>query len=806
MNESMTGAIVRQTEQIAALKVENETLSRQAERLIESEGKLCELKEEFDAQLNEYAALFAAQKEENEALSRQVKQLIKAEGRLYEFQERLDAQLKEYSELYGLNKTLNAISEYTGLYDLNKTLDAISDLPRIFAHAVAYATNNLGFERILFFQQTGSSGDYSVCASGGYYEKQEKESVMALSIPKESALLVALSYGEGYLVCTETNSRAVLSEYKPRLQMDEYLIYPLGSRVQPMCLLVVGNSEKNAHFYRRISESEATLLSIGNFAELLSSSLENKLNYARLKNALERESLAKIKYRSIFENSVEGIFQTSPDGSFLDCNLATAVILGYDSPEEIICGISDITHQLYVHPQRRTELFAMLLNRQDVKNFEVEFYRKDRSILWALLSVRPKFNEDGELVAIDGVLRDITEQRKLEEQLRQSQKMEVVGTLSGGLAHDFNNVLSGILGSASLLRMQIDRGKEFSREQLCTKLDVVIELCNRAADVVAQLMAISRKQEASLAPVDLRNVIKNIFYICRNTFDKSIDIAVNVPDEQIMINADSIQIEQALLNLCVNAGHAMTIMRKEGDTHGGELLISMERRFMDRHFHIYHPATAEDTEYWIVSVRDTGIGMDAKTVARIFDPFFTTKEKGRGTGLGLAMVYNIVQQHKGLIDVYSEPGIGTTFNVYLPALNSSATPSGDKDSDVIPMGEGLLLVVDDEPFIRQAAQSILEECGYKVLLAENGEVAVSRFREHSDEIRAVVMDMIMPKKSGLDAYIEIRQIRPDVRILFASGFMQDERIAALGEMGIREIINKPYSMRTLAEAVARILA
>lgn len=754
------------------------------------------------------ATRIAALEEENEALSQQVKRLIKAEGELYEFQEQLDAQLKEYAGLYELNRTLNAVSDLPKIFaddDLNGLLNAAVDLQKVFSHAVAYVIDNLGYERVLFFRQVDTSGSYTVCASGGYYEQEENDSVTALVIPRDAPLLTGLTDGPGYLVCSEQCCQASLSGFCPRLRMSEYLLYPLGSRVQPIFLLVVGNSEKNARFYRRVNDCEATLLGIGNFAELLFSSLENRFYYAKMRTALERESLAKKKYHGIFENSVEGIFQTSPEGRILDCNPATANLLGYDSPAEIIREVNDIGHQLYVHPQRRDELFAMLKLGQDVKNFEVEFYCKDRSKIWALLSIRPNFNEENELLYIDGVLRDITGQRRLEEQLRQSQKMEVVGTLSGGLAHDFNNVLCGILGTASLLRIQLAKGTEFSKEKLCDKMDTVIELSNRAADVVAQLMIISRKQEVSLAPVDLRSVIGHVVRICRNTFDKSIELAVDIADDQLMINADSGQIEQVLLNLCINASHAMTIMREEGDSHRRELSITTARQFADHHFCIYHPAVVKGTEYWVLSVRDTGIGMDAKTVSRVFDPFFTTKEKGIGTGLGLSMAYNIVQQHKGLIDVYSEPGMGTTFNVYLPVLADDESFADVGYTADMPTGEGLLLVADDEPLVRQAAKSILEELGFDVLLAEDGEAAVSLYKEHSDEIKAIVMDMIMPKKSGMEAFLEIQRIRPDVKIIFSSGFMQDKRITKLTEMGIGDFIKKPYSMHMLAAAIARLL-
>ena len=438
--------------------------------------------------------------------------------------------------------------------------------------------------------------------------------------------------------------------------------------------------------------------------------------------------------------------------------------------------------------------------------------KQDGTQFWCNLvgqAVSPHNPEEGSIWSI----LDITDRKRAEEermqlegQLRQSQKMEIVGTLAGGLSHDFNNVLGGIMGTASLLRMQIKSGKELSNEHLCTKIDNVIDLSSRAADIVAQLMVISRKQETALAPVDLRLAIKRVVDICRNTFDKSVAFTINIPDFPIVINADSGQIEQVLLNLCVNAGHAMTTMRKKGDVRGGTLNVTTERLLSDRHFCLSHPGAKERTEYWQLSVRDTGIGMDTQTVSRIFDPFFTTKEKGMGTGLGLSMVYTIVQQHHGFIDVYSEPGTGTTFNIYLPMRAGDGISVPINDPDSITMGEGLILVVEDEPFIRETAQAMLEECGYQVLLAANGEEAVTIYREQSAGITAVVMDMIMPKKSGMDAYLEIRQIRPDVKVLFASGFMQDERITTCAEMGVMAFIKKPYSMHTFTKAVANVIA
>lgn len=343
----------------------------------------------------------AALNAEIEALSQQVKRLIKAEGRLYEFQEQLDAQLREYA----------------GLYDLTRRLATIFDIPEVFACAVAYAINNLGYERVIFFQPGETAERYDVCAADGYYDQDEKSRVMELGIPREAPLVRALAHDAGYLVCSGEQPGELLAGYRSSLGMHEYLIYPLGPRGRPLALMVVGNSGDNAGFYRRVREDNDTILSIGNFAELLSSSLENKFYYARMKAALEQERLAKAKYQGIFENSVEGIFQSSPQGRFISCNPAIAAILGYDSPDELINSSRDIGEQLYVNPRQRRELFARLRSGRDVKNFEVELYRKDTSIIWALLNVRPSFDRQGNLLSIDGILQDVTERKRAQDSL-----------------------------------------------------------------------------------------------------------------------------------------------------------------------------------------------------------------------------------------------------------------------------------------------------------------------------------------------------------------------------------------------------
>ncbi len=403
-------------------------------------------------------------------------------------------------------------------------------------------------------------------------------------------------------------------------------------------------------------------------------------------------------------------------------------------------------------------------------------------------------------------LEDTTELEKKEAQLRQSQKMETIGTLAGGLAHDFNNVLGGITGSLSILRFKMKKnGKNLPQSEIENYLETIDKSSKRAANMVQQLLSISRKNEFTSVPLDLNKAVKNIMKVCENSFDKSIGLSSDFFEKPAMISGDPTQIEQVLLNLCVNAAHAMTIMRKKGKKWGGRLSVSIKFLSADKYFLRTH-TEAENRKYWVLSITDTGIGMSSETLSKIFNPFFTTKDGGRGTGLGLSMVFNIVKQHGGFINVYSDEGSGSTFNLYLPVLETeSKKQEYIENLSEIPRGKGLVLIVDDETVMREIAAEILEECGYNVVTAENGAVGVEIFKARYKEISMVILDLIMPKMAGTDAYAEMKKINPEVKVLLASGFRQDERVDYLLKAGVQAFVQKPYTLETLAEKVFQIV-
>ncbi len=506
--------------------------------------------------------------------------------------------------------------------------------------------------------------------------------------------------------------------------------------------------------------------------------------------------------KNIIDSMPSVLIGVDPEGRVTQWNDEAARLTGVKAEE----AFGQLLVDIYPAFQPETDQLPRAIQRRAPLREEKVMRKIDKENRYFNTTIYPLI-EDGADAVEGAVIRidDVTEIEKKEAQLRQIQKMETVGTLAGGLAHDFNNILGGIVGTVALANYKLDQEGDIDNDSLVEFLEMFEECGERGISMVKQLMTLSREQDMEMVAVNLNTVIENIMKLCRGSLHKSVELDPVYHHSPALVNADPNQLEQVLLNFCVNADHAMTFMRPEGDSWGGKLTVSLEFIHTDKHFRAIHP-DAKNTDYWNLAVRDNGVGMDEGTAAKIFNPFFTGKEKGKGTGLGLAMAYSIVKQHAGFIDFYSLEGTGTTFNIYFPVLQEDpAAAKGRKKKLEIRKDSGLILVVDDEKIMRKIATSILTECGYEVLTAENGELGVEVFAQRHKELTAVLLDMAMPKLSGTDAYLRMRKLDAGVKVLLASGFKQDDRINALMDQGVNGFIQKPYTLKKLADAMYKTI-
>jgi len=427
-----------------------------------------------------------------------------------------------------------------------------------------------------------------------------------------------------------------------------------------------------------------------------------------------------------------------------------------------------------------------------LKNREVRIKRKDGSEKDVILSMSPFRSALGGNGGYIVFLIDNTEKRHLQNLLMHSQKMEIVGEMAGGIAHDFNNLLEGILGYTSFVMRHMDK-----QNRMYSYLQIIHQSAQKAADLSERLLTFSKEHETEFTPVNVNALLKSVVKLLERSIDKRISIELQLSKKLKAVLGASGQLEQAFLNVCLNARDAMP--------QGGKLMISSENVKLDESY----PRMSlkmKPGEYIKVSVADTGIGMDREVMERIFEPFFTTKRRSEGTGLGLSMVYGIIDRHGGFINVYSEPGKGTIFNVYLPASGEPAPEEKPVDkTQELQMGNGeKVLFIDDEPIVRDLGRDMLEKLGYEVLIAGGAEEGMRLFREHMKELDLVILDVVMPGASGQELYMEMKKLAPDVIILLSSGYNKGFLEEDLAKEEIN-FIQKPYSMEDLAKKVRGLL-
>jgi two-component system, cell cycle sensor histidine kinase and response regulator CckA len=493
------------------------------------------------------------------------------------------------------------------------------------------------------------------------------------------------------------------------------------------------------------------------------------------------------KYRLLFENATDAIF-VAQDEMLKFPNPQLTRLLGYSYEE-----LTSTPFRNFIHPEDSAMVAKRHRSRlqgHDVPTvYSFRAVTKSGEILWVEVN-KVLITWEGRPATLS-FLRDITHQKKIEEQLLQAQKMEAIGQLAGGIAHDFNNLLTAIIGYGHLL-------KNDARHDVAMSAYVghILTAADRAAILTNDLLTFSRKQIMNPQPVNLNMIIKNMESLLSRVIGEDIELSTVLTDADLTILADSTQIDQILMNLATNAQDAMP--------KGGRLTIRTDRMELDGEY-IQAYGYGKPGLYALLSVEDTGTGMDKRTKERIFEPFFTTKEVGKGTGLGLSMVYGIIKQHDGDINVYSEPGRGTTFRMLLPLIQSKVEEIKHGNPLKVKSGTETILIAEDDAQVRNLLKEILSKAGYHVNEVSDGSEAVEVFHKKSDDINLLILDVIMPKMNGKETYKKIIKLRPDIKVIFISGYNPD----VIHKKGMLEVglnfISKPVAPGELLTKVREVL-
>ncbi len=492
-------------------------------------------------------------------------------------------------------------------------------------------------------------------------------------------------------------------------------------------------------------------------------------------------------YRQLYDDAPDMMHSVDREGNIIICNQTELKTLGFKAEEIIGSSLKDL-----IVPEERDTCVRKMESLKTTGFFEGEItlLAKDGTRIPVFIRSKSIYDTDGSFLMSDAVLRDISEKKNLEAQLFQAQKMEAVGLLAGGVAHDFNNILTVVVGYGSLLLK-----KTATDSTARGYVEQVLSAAERATNLTQNLLAFSRKQIINPKPVLLSDVVKNLEKILARVISEDIELKLFLAPREAAVMSDTGQIDQVLMNLATNAKDAMP--------DGGTLIIETELLEFDNDYVRRH-VFAKPGRYMLISMTDTGNGMDAKTRGKIFEPFYTTKDVGKGTGLGLSMVYGIIKQHNGYINVYSEPGKGTTFKVYLPVIAEEADKLVTPLLPPVTGGTETVLLAEDAAMVRDLAKNILEEYGYHVIVAENGTDAIEAYKAHPG-IALLILDVIMPGKNGKEVYTEIRGQRPDIKALFMSGYTAN----IIHKKGIldsaTEFISKPFSPNTFLRKVREVL-
>jgi len=497
------------------------------------------------------------------------------------------------------------------------------------------------------------------------------------------------------------------------------------------------------------------------------------------------------RFRTLYENATIGLYRSTPAGQILMANPTLVRMLGYDSFEEL--SNKNLEVEGFSSSSPRLEFIRKIELNGSVSGLESAWIRKDGKTIYVRESAQAVRDGNGKTRFYDGSIEDITERKRLETQLQQSQKMESIGRLAGGVAHDYNNMLSVIIGHAELALERLDQ-----KQAAESDLNAILKAAQRSAEITRQLLTFARRQTINPQPLELNQVIKEMLQMLNRLIGEDIDLVWLPGEEAWPVKMDPTQVDQILANLCVNARDAIIGV--------GKITIETSNVVLDEPFCKEHPG-ATPGDYVQLSVSDDGAGMDHTTAAQIFEPFFTTKKMGKGTGLGLATVYGIVKQNDGFVNVYSEPDLGTTFKIYFPRYSGQTEPIKIVEESNIEPGKGeRILLVEDESAVRNLGEMMLKSLGYQVISAGGPMDALKLMELETEKIELLITDVVMPEMNGRDFASRIQTRFPDIKIIFMSGYTANV-IAHRGVLGEGvNFLQKPFTVNALASKLRSVLA
>jgi len=561
----------------------------------------------------------------------------------------------------------------------------------------------------------------------------------------------------------------------PYSPIQSWASVPIMMKDQFFGLIVAASDRRDAFTRKQLDLMMA-------FANQIGVAVENAVLFDRVRKSEER-------YMDLFEHSPDMYHLVNRSGIIVSCNQTEAAWLGYRKEELVGQSVLKLYPPSY-HEIARTLLKEIFEQNRQLVGFEEQMVKSGGETIDVSVNTTMVYDESGMPILTRVAARDITEKKKLEANIMHAQRIDSIGNLAGGIAHDFNNILTSILGSTAIMKRKMRRDSPWYHFA-----DIIETAAKRGAALTRQLLTFARKGTVHFRPVVVSDIIEETLHLFERSTDKSILIKHVPSTEFSLINGDDGQIQQALLNILINARDAMP--------DGGTITIQSSHVHIDRRTGIGEAETHEG-EYIAVAISDTGIGMDVETRQRIFEPFFTTKDQGKGTGLGLAVVYGVVKSHGGFITVHSAAGRGTSFVLHFPLLSGSEGFRRPSRQPRLARGDEHILIVDDEPHVADVIGGMLQSLGYHTMIAHGGRKAISLLRR-GERFDAIILDLNMPKMSGKETFLKLREIDSAARIIISTGYSdQTSAIAALRDSA-NAFIQKPYQLVEISRTVRSVL-